>query len=498
MEKLSLRNKLVTAGTHPVLWEQLNHKCDFFHARGCQLEITGHNALPQILKKSGSWRLLKRNVVPCSYFICYRHESQESKKGGQTEGLFRGIGTLTELPNNTWQVKWDPWFIKQTNGKAVQYTDDTFENESELAKTYYAGTFGETVHTDSATFVALPLIDGKDLSEHANESEGYQYTDQSDLQLVNYCILIGREIQRLHRLGIIHRDIKPQNIIAGDLSLEIGCVKNATDDFNAEIDTVTLEYPAVSLIDFGYAIKASKIPTTIAGTEGYISPENIKGYRPTQQSDLFAYGCVIAELLARDIKFTQDEVEDTRWGVQHLPNLKHREKEHEPLYESLRNCIIDLLDDDPNKRDIKKTLSTLCNLRSVLHPLASNNEFNKITAAIHSELMDTEDKEYEQRLTWLWDTVYHSDTLESIHSIIKNGWWAIELPTSAEYFHTIHGSSSVKRLDNHINQYMQLFAGLTINGKTIFNMEYHAKNDATSTNIATSTHTYFNQKTEQL
>ncbi|MEV4538913.1 serine/threonine-protein kinase [Asanoa sp. NPDC049518] len=85
-----------------------------------------------------------------------------------------------------------------------------------------------------------------------------------------------------HRLGVVHRDLKPDNILVG--------TPDALD-----------RDPQVRLTDFGIArvVDAPTLTTTgaLLGTPNYLAPEIISGARPSPASDMYAFGMVLYELL---------------------------------------------------------------------------------------------------------------------------------------------------------------------------------------------------------
>ncbi len=108
-------------------------------------------------------------------------------------------------------------------------------------------------------------------------------------------ILDGLEVA--HQARIVHRDLKPDNII-----LEI---KNS--DATGEIVPERL-----CILDFGLARLTEKeiemansvtIPGTVMGTLGYMSPEQLRGEKTDERSDLFAVGVMIYEALKGEKPF---------------------------------------------------------------------------------------------------------------------------------------------------------------------------------------------------
>src|SRR5690606_13181421 len=100
-----------------------------------------------------------------------------------------------------------------------------------------------------------------------------------------------RALEVAHRHGVIHRDIKPDNLFVG-------------------VDGV------VKLIDFGLARSADEGPEpqgdseigamTLFGTPEYMAPEQVAGGRVDHRADLYALGCVLYELLTGRLPFVAD------------------------------------------------------------------------------------------------------------------------------------------------------------------------------------------------
>jgi len=97
---------------------------------------------------------------------------------------------------------------------------------------------------------------------------------------------IARGLEEIHTLGVVHRDVKPANLIVS----RAGEVKIA--DFGIALDA----NGSAPLTQTGHAV----------GTPLYMSPEQLRGERVDARSDLFAFGIVFYELLAGLPPFSDD------------------------------------------------------------------------------------------------------------------------------------------------------------------------------------------------
>ncbi len=120
--------------------------------------------------------------------------------------------------------------------------------------------------TDGQSYIVMELVDGLPIDEHATRS-GLDLRARLAL-FCDVCDAAGYA----HQQGVVHADIKPSNIL---------------------IDPTH----GVKLLDFGIsALVAADHPSSAACTDAYASPQQRHGARPTPADDVFALGCLLAEL----------------------------------------------------------------------------------------------------------------------------------------------------------------------------------------------------------
>jgi Tol biopolymer transport system component len=156
--------------------------------------------------------------------------------------------------------------------------------------------------------LVLELVDGDDLS--ARIARGPIPLDEA-LPIARQ---IADALEAAHEQGIIHRDLKPANIkVRADGTvkvLDFGLAKalepHVTGDWStaqAIADSPTITSPALTRAGI------------ILGTAAYMAPEQAKGRPATKRSDIWAFGCVLYEMLTGRRAFEGEDTSDTLANV---------------------------------------------------------------------------------------------------------------------------------------------------------------------------------------
>jgi len=139
-------------------------------------------------------------------------------------------------------------------------------------------------------FIATEFIDGTTLNEYAKRDP---LNFKSALEIA---IQIASALDEAHTAGIVHRDIKPDNVMIR----ENGLVKIL--DFGI----AKLSAPPESDAEAATAIKSGTTPGMIIGTANYMSPEQAKGKEVDARTDIFSFGVVLYEMTSGHLPFEGD------------------------------------------------------------------------------------------------------------------------------------------------------------------------------------------------
>lgn len=219
---------------------------------------------------------------------------------------------------------------------------------------------------DNINYIVMEYVNGKTLKDVIKQVGKMNYDTA-----ISVAIQIAKALDCAHRNKIIHRDVKPQNILV----TEDGIMK---------------------VTDFGIA-KSSNSSTitntsTIMGSAHYLSPEQAKGSFIDCRTDLYSLGVVLYEMVTGTLPFEADTAVTIA--------LKHLQEESIPpkninskIPDSLNKLIIKSMQKDPNKRyqSAKEMIKDLEKIRNdpnaIIDKIEDDNDHTIIMSAVTEEIV---------------------------------------------------------------------------------------------------------------
>jgi TolB-like protein len=226
---------------------------------------------------------------------------------------------------------------------------------------------------DGVQALVMEFVDGSTLAERlaqAGERDGAPVPIREAFE-------IGRQIasalEAAHEKGIVHRDLKPANVKITSNGLvkvlDFGLAKAGVDK-----DRDVAETRAMSAGETRAGM--------ILGTPAYMSPEQARGQPIDNRSDIWAFGCVLYELLTGRAPFARPTFTDT------LAAIVEHEPDWHALPDGMPTAVVQLLHRCLDK-DLANRLSAIGEARLVLHaaadlprPVATSPRFTRRTVAI--------------------------------------------------------------------------------------------------------------------
>ncbi|MDY7087211.1 MAG: protein kinase [Actinomycetota bacterium] len=205
---------------------------------------------------------------------------------------------------------------------------------AQLSHPHLAGVYDYGETSDGGhrlPFVVMEFIDGTTVADHLAANGAMAWADA-----LSVCRQVADALAAAHRVGLVHRDVKPGNVM--------------------------LTPTGVKLVDFGIAVPAGQLPVDSSGrlwgTPGYLPPEQLRREHAVPAGDVYALGLLLYECLAGGPAWRASDVdalikERRRTPVPELPSPDDRPAVVDALY---RRC----LSTDPTARPSAAEVARLC------------------------------------------------------------------------------------------------------------------------------------------
>ncbi len=266
-------------------------------------------------------------------------------------------------------------------------------------------TIYEIGESDGTHFIATEFIDGKTLNDFKKVNP-LNYKSALEIS-----IQIASALDEAHHAGIVHRDIKPDNVMIRSNGLakilDFGIAKlsaTSTSASNSSEDAT--------------AIKSGTSPGMIIGTANYMSPEQAKGKEVDARTDIFSFGVLLYGMMAGKLPFAGENALETISSIlkdepKPLPAnipaeikkiiVKCLRKDRDERYQTIKDVLIDL-------NDVKQDLEFHDKLERSIAP---NQEATKTQILKATTL----------------DEVNQTTTNQTVASNPKTNYWAVGLLT---------------------------------------------------------------------
>jgi serine/threonine protein kinase/Tfp pilus assembly protein PilF len=263
---------------------------------------------------------------------------------------------------------------------------ERFSNELKFARKIVhknVGRMYDLGEEEGILYITMEYVPGEDLKA---------FIKRTGLLSIGKSLAIVEQVceglAEAHKLGLVHRDLKPQNIM-------IDKVGNA------------------HIMDFGIARSLSAEGITeagmIIGTPDYMSPEQVGGEDVDQRSDLYSLGVIVYEMVTGEVPFKADSA--FAIGIKHKSEIPQAPRTANPqIPENLDRLIMKCLEKESGKRyqtaeeiltelkSIKKSLTTTKEIygevKTITAPIVDKAEEKSIAVLPFVDLSSQKDQEY--------------------------------------------------------------------------------------------------------
>ena len=230
-----------------------------------------------------------RQFAPGDVFVDYRIEGLAGRGGmgvvyrATQLGLERTVALKVITPALADDEDFRRRFVAESKAAAAV-------EHPNVIPVYYAG------EVEDVLFIVMRYVDGPDLRALVRAE------DSLDPERAAHIVAqLGGALDAAHRHGLVHRDVKPANVLLGE-------------DDHAYLTDFGLT-KAATTTDHGGLSRAGGW----VGTLGYVAPEQIRGERIDARTDVYALGCVLVYALTGTAPYSGDSDEATLWAHLNAP-----------------------------------------------------------------------------------------------------------------------------------------------------------------------------------
>jgi serine/threonine protein kinase len=193
-------------------------------------------------------------------------------------GVGKTIVLKVLLPDLASQPAFVEGFLREAHIAAEIHDDNVID-------IFYSGRSPE-----GYVFLAMEHVDGPTLFNLLAEQGPLPWGRAKPMLLQ-----IAGALAAAHAQGVVHRDVKPENVLVGR---------------RQGPDGAEVEY--IKVVDFGIANARGDASATgaesVAGTPEFMSPEQAQGRTPDPRDDVYAFGCLMYQVLTGDVPFRDDDM----------------------------------------------------------------------------------------------------------------------------------------------------------------------------------------------
>jgi Tol biopolymer transport system component len=208
------------------------------------------------------------------------------------------------------------------------------------------------LEVDARRLLVMEVVEGETLAERLER--GPLPVDEA----VRIALQVAQALEAAHERGVVHRDLKPANIkIAPDgrvKVLDFGLAKALSGgEGAAHSSAASIEHSPTLL---KHSMTAAGV---LLGTAPYMSPEQARGHEVDLRTDVWAFGCVLYEMLTGQRSFAGDTAADVLGAIVHRdPDFDRLPADLSPrLRRLVQRCL---------RRDVRRRLQAIGDARVVL------------------------------------------------------------------------------------------------------------------------------------